>query len=182
MLTWFDYAVLLIIGLSALLGLWRGLVAEIFSLIGWVAAFIVAWHYADWLAPHLPAHWPGGATTQWILAFAVLVVSVMLVAALFSALLKQLTHTVGLGSLDRSFGILFGFARGVLLVLVLVMVAKLTDLPRQAFWRKALLLPYVEQGLSIVKPLFPGSPSADSSLQKKVQRQISKARALLEER
>ncbi len=159
MLTGFDYAVLLIIGLSALLGLWRGLVAEIFSLIGWVAAFIIAWHYADMVAPHLPSNWPGGAKTQWLLAFAVLVVVVMITGAILSALLSRLTHTVGLGSLDRSLGTLFGMARGVLLVLVLFMLAKLTDLPKQPFWRKAVLRPYVEKGVTVLEPLFPSAIS-----------------------
>ncbi len=155
MLTGFDYVVLLIVGLSALLGLWRGLVAEIFSLIGWVAASIIAWHYADTFAPHLPANWPGGAKTQWLLAFAVLVIGVMIVAVLLSALMSRLTHTIGLGSLDRSLGTLFGMARGVLLMLVLAMVAQLTELPKQAFWRNAVLRPYVEKGITMLQPLFP---------------------------
>jgi membrane protein required for colicin V production len=155
MLTGFDYAVLIVIALSALRGMWRGLLAEVFGLIGWVAAFLIASRYVGRVAAYIPDTWPGGQLTQWLVAFVALVIAVMLVVAVFSALLNRLTEATGLRGVDRSLGTLFGLVRGVILVLILVVLAGLTDLPKQEFWRNALFRPYAEQGVRELKPLLP---------------------------
>jgi membrane protein required for colicin V production len=155
MLTAFDYAALAVIALSALRGAWRGLLSEVFGLIGWIAAFFIACRYVDRLVPYIPAHWPGGALTQWLLAFAAIAVGVVLVAGIGSAVIGRLVAASGLDGADRSLGLMFGIVRGVLVVLVLVALAGLTELPKQEFWRHALLRPYAEQGVRTLKPLLP---------------------------
>ncbi|PXW28162.1 CvpA family protein [Paraburkholderia caballeronis] len=155
MFTAFDYAVLAVIGLSALRGAWRGFVGEIFGLIGWIAAFIVACRFVDHVVPWIPANWPGGGLTQWLLAFALIVIGVVLVASVANALLTRLVTASGLSGVDRSLGMMFGLVRGVVLVLVLVVLGGLTELPQQNFWRDALLRPYAEQGVRELKPLLP---------------------------
>jgi membrane protein required for colicin V production len=155
MFTAFDYAVMAVIGLSALRGAWRGLIGEIFGLIGWIAAFIVACRYVDRVVPFIPANWPGGALTQWLIAFALVVIAVVLVASVANALLSRIVQVSGLSGVDRSLGMMFGLVRGVVLVLILVVLAGLTELPQQDFWRKALLRPYTEQGVHELKPLLP---------------------------
>jgi membrane protein required for colicin V production len=155
MLTAFDYAALAVIALSALRGAWRGLLAEVFGLIGWVVAFFVACRYVDRLVPYIPAGLPGGALTQWLLAFAAVMVGVVVVASIGSALIARLVAASGLDGVDRSLGLMFGLVRGVVLVLMLVALAGLTELPKQEFWRKALLRPYAEQGVHKLKPFLP---------------------------
>ncbi|MBN3857988.1 MULTISPECIES: CvpA family protein [unclassified Paraburkholderia] len=155
MFTAFDYAVMAVIGLSALRGAWRGLIGEIFGLIGWIAAFIVACRYVDRVVPFIPATWPGGALTQWLIAFALVVIAVVLVASVANALLSRIVQVSGLSGVDRSLGMMFGLVRGVVLVLILVVLAGLTELPQQDFWRNALLRPYAEQGVHELKPLLP---------------------------
>jgi membrane protein required for colicin V production len=157
MLTGFDYALLAILAVSALRGLWRGLLAEVLGLVGWIAAALIALHYVGRVAPLIPANWPGGALTQWLVAFALLVVAVMLVVAVFNALLARVTAATGLRGVDRSLGMMFGLLRGVILVLLVVMFARFTELPKQDFWRDSLLRPYAEQGLRAVKPLLPAA-------------------------
>jgi membrane protein required for colicin V production len=159
-LTAFDYAVIAVIGLSALRGMWRGLLAEVFGLVGWVAAFIVAAIFTPDVARYVPANWPGGALTQYLVAFFGIAAAVLIVATVFSALLERLTEASGLRGIDRSLGILFGLVRGVLLALVLVAVAGLTELPHEDFWRNALLRPYAEQGVRELKPFLPAALAA----------------------
>jgi membrane protein required for colicin V production len=156
-LTAFDYAVIAVIVLSALRGMWRGLLAEIFGLIGWVVAFIVAALYTPSLARYVPPDWPGRALTQYLVAFFGIAAAVLIVTAVLSALFERLTEASGLRGIDRSLGILFGLIRGVLLALVLVAVAGLTELPQQDFWRHALLRPYAEQGVRELKPFLPAA-------------------------
>ncbi|WEY42016.1 CvpA family protein [Paraburkholderia sp. SUR17] len=155
MFTAFDYAVMAVIVLSALRGTWRGFLSEVFGLVGWIVAFLVACRFVGLVVPWIPANWPGGALTQWLIAFAVIVVGVILVAGVASAVLSRLVQATGLSGVDRSLGLLFGLARGVVLVLILVALAGLTELPKQAFWRNALLRPYAEQGVRELKPLLP---------------------------
>ena len=155
MLTAFDYAVMAVIGLSALRGAWRGFVGEIFGLIGWIVAFIVACRYVDRLVPWIPANWPGGALTQWLIAFALIVIGVVLVAGVANALITRIVTASGLSGVDRSLGLMFGLVRGVVLVLILVALGGLTELPQHEFWRDALLRPYAEQGINELKPFLP---------------------------
>jgi membrane protein required for colicin V production len=154
-LTGFDYAVIAVIVLSALRGAWRGLIAELFSLIGWIVAFVLGARYAGRIAPLFPANLPGTTLTQWLIGFAVIAVGVILVAGVGNALLGRLTEVSGLRSVDRSLGLLFGLARGVLLVLALYVAAGFTELPTYAFWRNAVLRPYVEEGIQTLKPFLP---------------------------
>lgn len=160
MLTAFDYAVLAVIGLSALRGAWRGFVSEIFGLIGWLVAFFVACRYVGVVLPYIPSAWPGGALTQWVIAFGAIVIGVVLVAGVANALLSRLAQATGLGGVDRSLGLLFGLVRGVLLVLLLVAAAGLTELPKQDFWRNGLLRPFAEQGVRDLKPFLPDGLAA----------------------
>ncbi|WP_114812837.1 CvpA family protein [Paraburkholderia kururiensis] len=160
MFTAFDYAVMAVIALSALRGTWRGFLSEVFGLVGWIVAFLVACRFVGLVVPWIPANWPGGALTQWLIAFVIIVVGVMLVAGVASAVLSRLVQATGLSGVDRSLGLLFGLARGVVLVLILVALAGLTELPKQAFWRDALLRPYAEQGVRELKPLLPEALAA----------------------
>ena len=52
-MVWVDIAILALIGVSTVIGLVRGLVREVLSLIAWVAAFWVAIGFAGTLEPHL---------------------------------------------------------------------------------------------------------------------------------
>jgi membrane protein required for colicin V production len=160
MFTSFDYAVMAVIGLSATRGMWRGLLAEAFGLIGWIAALFIAGHFVGVVVPYIPANWPGGALTQWLIAFLLVVAAVLLVSSVLSALLTRITEVTGLRGVDRSLGLLFGLARGAILVVVLVALAGLTELPQKEFWRNALLRPVAEQGVRELKPLLPDTLAA----------------------
>jgi membrane protein required for colicin V production len=158
--TVFDYAVIAVIGLSALRGAWRGLLSEVFGLIGWIAAFFIAARCVKFVVPYIPANWPGGTLTQWAIAFALVAIGVVLVAGVANALLGRLVQVSGLGGVDRSLGLIFGLARGAILVVLLAALAGLTELPQQKFWREALLRPYTEQGVRELKSLLPEPLSA----------------------
>ncbi|SAL62960.1 CvpA family protein [Caballeronia humi] len=160
MFTSFDYAVMAVIGLSAMRGMWRGLLAEAFGLIGWIAAFFIAGHFVGVVVPYIPGNWPGGALTQWLIAFLLVVGAVLLVSSVLSALLTRITEVTGLRGVDRSLGLLFGLVRGAILVVVLVALAGLTELPQKEFWRNALLRPAAEQGVRELKPLLPATLAA----------------------
>jgi membrane protein required for colicin V production len=160
MFTFFDYAVIAVIVLSALRGMWRGLVAEAFGLVGWIVAILIGGRFVGLVVPYIPSTWPGGQLTQWLVAFLLVVGAVLLLSQVLSALLTRITEVTGLRGVDRSLGLLFGLARGAILVVILVALAGLTELPKMDFWRDALLRPTVEQGVRLLRPLLPDTLAA----------------------
>ncbi|MBS4099553.1 MAG: CvpA family protein [Sulfuricella sp.] len=153
-MTAFDYAVLLIVGVSMLISVLRGLVREALALAGWVAAFWVASHYAVPAAAYLPDAIPS-ETLRVLAGFVGLFLGTLLIATLFTIAIAELVKTLGLSAVDRSLGALFGLARGVLIVLVLVFLAGMTPLPHQTFWRNAMLSAPFEEFVGVVKPWMP---------------------------
>ena len=153
-MTEFDYAVLLIVGVSVAIGAVRGLIREAFSLAGWVLAFVVANTFGNEMAVVLRGviH---NEPARLISAFVLLFVVVLLAMGLAGMLLSRLFTIAGLGLADRALGAIFGLARGIVVVLVAVLVAGFTLLPRQPEWRSALLSPPLETAVIAAKPWMP---------------------------
>jgi membrane protein required for colicin V production len=154
--TIFDYIVLLVLVCSVLISTSRGLIKELLSLVSWVVAFVVANAYGAQLADLLPAVVPGVAL-RLMLAFVVLFIGVRMLMGLLTMALDAAVTASGLGLADRGLGSLFGVARGVFIVLVGVTVCGMTEIPRQPFWKNALLSPLAETGVRSIKPYLPSA-------------------------
>lgn len=154
--TLFDYLVLFILGASVVISMMRGLVREMLSLAGWIAAFIVANAYSAALAPLLPAAVPG-EVVRLMAAFIALFIGVKILAGLLSMALGALLAAGGLGLVDRLLGAVFGLGRGIVIVLAGVIVCGMTAIPKQSFWQDARLRPYAETGAHMVKPFLPAA-------------------------
>ena len=153
-MTSFDYAVLIIIGLSVLLSMMRGFVREILALASWVVAFFVARAYVMEVAPLLPEAIPNDSL-RYLAAFLALFLASLLVCSLLAIALSQLFRHVGLSWLDRGLGAFFGLARGLLIVVVLVLLAGLTSLPQDIRWRNAMFSAPLEAAVYGLLPWFP---------------------------
>ncbi|MES2206845.1 MAG: CvpA family protein [Pseudomonadota bacterium] len=148
-----DVAFLVIILLSVLLGILRGLVGEILSLLSFIANIWVANHYAGSLAPWIGEHiaLPG---LQYAFAFVLLYGMMWIVTASISYLCGSLISAAGLGWLDRALGTCFGFLRGICIVLMIVMIVGLTPIPRQNSWQEAMLTASAEHALERIRPFL----------------------------
>ena len=153
-MTAFDYVVLLTIGFSILLSVMRGMVREILALLSWVVAFWLANLYTVRFAPMLPEAIPS-ESLRLMAAFIILFLAVLLVMSLLAIGISELVKTVGLSMIDRGLGAMFGLARGILIVLVLVLMAGLTSLPRQSVWQNAMFSAPLEAFAGIVMPWLP---------------------------
>ena len=152
-MTWFDYAVFAIVGLSMLLAVFRGVVREIVALAGWAAALILSGLFAQQLAQWLPA--AISPMMRAVIAYVVIFLGVLLLSGLAGLLLAKLFRAAGLGFTDRAVGALFGLVRGALIVFVAVMLVGLTSLPREPFWREAVLSGPLETAVLAAKPALP---------------------------
>lgn len=153
-MTVFDYAVLVIIGVSILLSVMRGFLREVMALLAWVVAFWVANLYTASFAPMLPASIPS-PELRLLAAFAALFLATLLVMTLIAITVGQLLKAIGVGTWDRALGAVFGLARGIIMVLVLVLLSGLTSLPKQPLWKNAMLSSPLEALVMQFKPWLP---------------------------
>lgn len=142
-MNWVDFVILGILGISVLISLWRGFTHEALSLAGWVLAV--------WIAVTFSHHLEGLLRSQietpslrLIVSFAILFFLTLMIAGVITYLAVQLIKKTGLTGTDRVIGILFGLARGGVIVTVLVLLAGLTALPQDPWWHHSALLHYFE--------------------------------------
>ncbi len=136
---WVDYVIIAIIALSALIGLARGLVREVVSLLVWGAAIFVAWMFYEPLALELTP-WISTPSARIGVAVLILVLGVLIAGAILGYVLSTLVDKTGLGGTDRLMGMLFGAARGGVLVALVVFLASLTPLTDDPWWEASQLL------------------------------------------
>jgi membrane protein required for colicin V production len=157
-MTLFDYAVLIIIGSSVVVSVMRGFAREALALLGWVFAFLAAnalsGVVAEWLAPLIR-----DGSVRALTAFVAVFVVTLILASLLAMAVSRLLKSAGLGLEDRLLGGFFGFARGILIVLTLVLLSGLTALPRQPAWSDAMLSPPLEALAGAMKPWLPQAVS-----------------------
>ncbi len=158
-MTWLDYGVLGVVVASLIWGAWRGLVREIISILGWIIAFLAANLFAGPLGETMPESIPS-PELRVLVAFLVVFVGALAVAALLGLVLSKFVHAMGLGGLDRTLGSLFGIARGALIVIAFALLAGLTALPQQPLWRDSVAGAPLAQAALAVKPWLPDTFAA----------------------
>jgi membrane protein required for colicin V production len=149
-----DWVFLAVMAASLLLGVWRGLVYEVLSVISWIAAFVLA----QWLAPDAAAMLPmGGAgeAIRYLAGFVVVFIAVVFTGALLAWLIKKLAEAVGLRPIDRALGGLFGLIRGTVLLLALAVVISMTPFKRADWWTESTGAGVSMAVLKEMKPVLP---------------------------
>jgi membrane protein required for colicin V production len=158
-LTVVDWVLIVVLTVSILLSLWRGFVREALSLAGWVVAFLVANLFVDQMASLL-AGTIENITGRYVAAYAILFVATLIVATFATYLAGQLIKATGLTVLDRVLGTVFGFARGIILILVCVFVMRQLVPPPDLLWLdQSSLMPHVDMLGQWAQDLFARSNS-----------------------
>lgn len=146
--------------LSLVIGAWRGLVHELMSLAGWVAAFFVAQWLAQDVAQWLPLWREAAPQVRYAVSFVLVFVASMFAAALVSWLLGKVVSTAGLKPVDRSLGGIFGLVRGVVVLLVLAVMVHLLGMRSQDWWQDSWVTPVLSTLLAGLKPVLPQTMQA----------------------
>jgi len=143
-MNWADWTIVAIVGVSCLVSLLRGFVQEALSLLVWILATFIAVAFHPRLADLL-ARWIETPTIRTVLAFGALFIATLLIGGILTYLLRTLVDAVGLGGLDRLLGVAFGAARGLLIVLALVILLPMAlPVKEDPWWRESRLIPYFE--------------------------------------
>ena len=137
---WIDYTIIGLILISSVIGLLRGLIREAFSLIIWVVAIWVGLTFSREFSGFLEGliDYPSARIAA---AFAVLFFITLILGSLISYLLGELVKKTGLTGSDRFAGMIFGIARGLVVVAIIIMLAGLTPLPEDSWWKESVLIP-----------------------------------------
>jgi membrane protein required for colicin V production len=166
MVSWLDVVVLLIVVISAVIGVARGFIKEAVALITWIAAIWLAVAFSGTLAEWLPeslerARFSLGGTEFEITNMRVgiacigIIVVILVAGATVNYLLGKITRAQVLKGADRFLGLMFGVARGLAIVLMMVIAAGVTNAPKSNWWQEAALIPPFERGAVHVLALLP---------------------------
>lgn len=153
-LGWIDWALLAVLLVSVIVGVVRGFVFEMMSLLGWIVAWFAAQWFAADVGPHLPVGTPGGPlnhATAFVLCFIVAIVA----WSLLSRLLRLLIQATPLSIPDRALGAGFGLLRGVVLLLAVATVVALTPAARSPQWRTSHGAMWLNTAMQGLKPVLP---------------------------
>ena len=154
-MTDFDYIILVVVVLSILLGWWRGLVYEILSLLSWITAYFVAKSWVTEFVPYMPAVLEGEAL-KIAAAFVFVFITTLILCGIAAWAVNKLIKSFGLDwRTDGVAGAIFGFFRGFMVVLSLVVLAGLTKLPQSPFWQNALLSKPLQNVAMLAKDILP---------------------------
>jgi membrane protein required for colicin V production len=153
-LGWVDWTLLGVLAASVLVGLWRGLVFELMSLLGWVVAYVAAQVWAVQVAAHLPVGLPGSALNLGA-GFALTFIGTLIAWTLLARLVRLLLHATPLTLVDRTLGAAFGLARGGVLLLALATVVAFTPAARSQPWQDSQGAAWLRVALQNIKPVLP---------------------------
>ena len=139
-MVWIDYAILAVIGISALISLVRGFVKEAVSLVVWISAFFVASTFyvnLSTLFTNISDQLLRNAAS-----ISILFITTLVLGALVNYIIGQLVSKTGLSGTDRVLGIVFGALRGVLITAaVLFFMDAFTPASSSAWWQSSQLVP-----------------------------------------
>jgi len=149
-----DISIVVIILITALIGLMRGIVWMAVFLATWTAAILLAIKFKDQLAAALPIKL-GSEVMQTGLAALLIFLGVLIVGAIINAILHKIIKSVGLGTFDTILGTGLGILLGALAITLLTTLLALTELPKQDAWQQSKLIPKFQEAAAWIKTKIP---------------------------
>lgn len=153
-MTVFDYIVIAVVAASVLLGIWRGVVGEIIALVAWILAFFAARWWGDEVANSV-LNAISDPVLRLVAAWVLVFIVVLMLMALLRLAIRGLLKALGLSPTDRLLGMIFGVARGLVIVLALVVVGGMTMAAQQKWWVEAYFSAPLETAVMAGKPWLP---------------------------
>jgi membrane protein required for colicin V production len=153
-MTGFDVVILAVVFLSTLFAFAAGVIREVISLAAWIVGIVAAVAYSSDVATVFSGFDISPAARH-VLAFALILIVVLIAGGIVSRLLRGAVHAVGLGFVDRLLGAAFGLARGLAVVMAFALVAGLTTMPKAEWWQNSLLGAPLGEAALALKPYLP---------------------------
>jgi len=179
-MTAFDYAVIIVILLSAALGVWRGFIQEVFALGAWVTGLVAATLFGASVA-----RWFGFEADPLLkltAAYAVVFIGVFVSVSIVGLLVTKMVRAVGLSPVDRGLGAMFGVVRGALIVTVIVFIAGFSGLKQADWWQNSVSAKPFEMFANVLRHRLPDSVTKYLKTSTALDSKISAARKIHRDR
>ncbi|RYY74788.1 MAG: CvpA family protein [Gammaproteobacteria bacterium] len=141
-MNWADWAIVIVLTLSSVISLARGFIKEALSLVIWIVALVVANVFSNRLE-FLLSDAISTPSLRAITAFVLVFVGVLLIGALLNFCIGLIIKATGLSGTDRLLGMLFGFVRGVFIIIILLIyVPGFVPIKNDPWFQQSSLIPY----------------------------------------
>ncbi|PCH61038.1 MAG: colicin V production CvpA [Gammaproteobacteria bacterium] len=151
---WVDYVIVAIIVVSTLISLVKGFIQQVISLVSWLLAFFLALRFGPDLALQLGQYIALEPVRQAV-AFFLIFIAVVFVGAIVGIFASKLISAVHLSLGDRLLGLIFGAARGVVIVLTITFFVGISPLVEEPWWNQSMLLSYSRELMVVVLGWMP---------------------------
>jgi membrane protein required for colicin V production len=138
-MNWPDYAILATIAISVLVGALRGFIKEVLALAIWALAFVLAYRFAGDVGSLMEAQ-VSLPSARLAMGFAGIFLVVLVLGGLLVYLIGRLVESTGLSGTDRLLGGAFGAARGLAIVVIFLLIAGLTPIPADPWWKASVMI------------------------------------------
>lgn len=168
-----DIVILAVLGVSTLMGLWRGLIRELLSLLVWIGALVVARIYAHEVSDMLESAAASLSLSElpplnneglrYILAFVLVFLVAMMLGALIAQAIGSLMSQSGMRPMNRLLGGMFGVLRGTVLVVAALFLGwtLFEDTPQ---WQASRLIPYGQDIIEYSRQMLARWPDATGQI------------------
>ena len=141
----FDITIAIVIIFFIINSLMRGMIKEVFALIAYVMGFITAHRFNDITMVYLKDY-AGGPTGGKILGFFLVLIVVSLLVKLLGRWIQQVMYSNGeLSFLDRTFGAILGFAKGIFIIAIIMIPMELFPDFYKKVTADSLIAPYLKK-------------------------------------
>ena len=162
-MTIFDYFIIATLAISAVISLSRGFFKEVISLGSWLIAVWAAFTFAEKLAPKMVTLIPvenlaigESVIIQTVISGALIFFAILMLGALVNYIFSVAVQKTGLTGSDRFLGVLFGAARGALIVAIVTMIISKSSLvQKEHWWQASQLKPFAIRAANIVQAITP---------------------------
>ena len=154
-MTEIDWIIIVVLALSTIVGIMRGVLREVLAIAGWVAGVVLAMNYSALLAEQIPLE-SIGWLPRVIVAAVIIVVACLFVVGLLSAIIRRLMEAASLRFEDRALGAVFGFLRGVVVTCACVFFFGMpASIHESRMWQQSVLIGPAEAVISWSMPFLP---------------------------
>ena len=141
-MNFFDIAIIIIISFCLIRGVFRGILFELASIVGVIAGFYGAYNYYQEFT-YLLEQWTKSEALANVIVFFLIFTLILVLVTIIAICLEKLLKVVFLGWIDKTFGAVFGAAKGILIVSVIFILLATFGPKDNAMITKSTLSPYV---------------------------------------
>ncbi|UOF93902.1 MAG: CvpA family protein [Bordetella sp.] len=155
-MTIFDIAIITILFLSFILGVVRGFIKEIFSLLSYSLAALGTFWYGTYISGFFEFYIEN-LSLRLIIAYLLTFISILVSISIIGMISGTLIRAIGLSTIDHGLGGVFGLIRGMLIIIALILLSEYTSFSEELWWKNAMFSNLATEITNQVKLMVPQS-------------------------